>query len=396
MAFQRNLHDSMDAKLWSRLPEDLMQRVLVFLPIPDVLRLRCVSKSWNSLLSTRRFLLPLDCCPSNATITTVSQLPLEEQPYLLCLTTVESNPIIHVYNVPLCKWDVISLSFLPSLEEISVVKSGGGLIYLKARLGYRDDTVFLTCNPLTKTWKQLPPFSENEPYRLGMSSLTSMVCNPRCSSSDLGYRIIEAGLNGLTDLRTKIYDSATGAWKTSGALPAEITGFESEGIVVNNCLYGVTCLPYKIIKMELDESDSSWSEFSPGLPSCAVFPHLVESLGEMLMIGGYDPCWEEGLIPEPISLKVWRMNRSLMEWEDVSTLPFDMLQRYLTKDCFDSLKCASHGSTVYISSLDGSVVLVYDQIQNSWTRLLECPYLSNRQSCIEYMFIFNPSLQISL
>ncbi|BBN18692.1 hypothetical protein MPTK1_8g04630 [Marchantia polymorpha subsp. ruderalis] len=384
MALQRS-HDSMDEKLWSRLPEDLMQRVLVFLPIPDVLRLRCVCKAWNSQLSYRR---SLDCPISAA----VSQALLSQQPYLLCLTAVASHPTIHVYNVSLRKWDVISLSFLPELDEISIIKSGGGLLYLKARVGHCDDTIFLTCNPLTKTWKQLPSvFSENEPYRSGMSSLTSMVCS---SEPGRGYRIIEAGLNGLTDLRTKIYDSATGEWKTSGGLPSQVTGFESEGVIINDCLYGVTCLPYKIIKMELD--GGSWSEFSPSLPKCAVYPHLVESLGEMVMLGGYDSCWEEGFIPEPTALKVWRLDRSKMEWECVSSLPDEMLEQHLTKNCFDSLKCAAQGASIFISNFDGSVVLVFDLVLNSWTRLLECPSLSNRQSCIEHMFVFNPSLQITL
>lgn len=381
----------MDGRLWSGLPEDIIERVLAFLPVADLLRFRCVCRPWNSLLSARR---PLE--------TVVLQDSSSRQPCLLCLTTVGSHsPTVHVFNVELGKWSELSLRFLlTEMVDISVIAACGGLLYLLARVA--SNAIYLTCNPLTKSWRELPPpidsqDDENEMVSVGM--LTSMAT---CRNPDIRqggrYQIIEAGFNGLTDLSTKIFDSSTRLWSMSGSIPSEVTGFESEGVIINECLYGITCLPSRLLKMEVVEGGGEWSEFSAGLPSFAVYPHLVDNMGSLAIVAGFDTRWNEGEVPEPTELKIWKLNEAVMSWKEISTLPEELCQKYLSNDSgsFDSLRCAAHGDAIYVATHDGSVILAYDSSESSWSRLPECPSLANRLSCVEQFFIFNPSLQSSV
>jgi hypothetical protein len=46
----------MDGSLWSRLPEDLVDRVLAWLPAASLLRLRTVCRRWSEIMATKCFL----------------------------------------------------------------------------------------------------------------------------------------------------------------------------------------------------------------------------------------------------------------------------------------------------------------------------------------------------
>ncbi|KAG0614574.1 hypothetical protein M758_6G187500 [Ceratodon purpureus] len=47
--------DSMDAALWNELPLEIVERVLSFLPVPELCRCRTVCKRWNQLICTAEF-----------------------------------------------------------------------------------------------------------------------------------------------------------------------------------------------------------------------------------------------------------------------------------------------------------------------------------------------------
>lgn len=54
----------MDGSLWSCLPEDLVDRVLAWLPAASLLRLRTVCRKWSEIVSTKCFLE--DCAQVNS------------------------------------------------------------------------------------------------------------------------------------------------------------------------------------------------------------------------------------------------------------------------------------------------------------------------------------------
>lgn len=47
--------DNMNVKLWTRLPKDVVERVLSFLSVPVLCRFRTVCKRWNSLIRDPKF-----------------------------------------------------------------------------------------------------------------------------------------------------------------------------------------------------------------------------------------------------------------------------------------------------------------------------------------------------
>ncbi|GLJ06994.1 hypothetical protein SUGI_0054970 [Cryptomeria japonica] len=87
----------MEARIWSNLPEDVIDRILAKLPAESFLRLR-ICRAYDSFLS---------------------------------------------------KWHTISLSFLP-YPTAEVVGASGGLLCLKTQF------CLSVCNPLTKMWREFP------------------------------------------------------------------------------------------------------------------------------------------------------------------------------------------------------------------------------------------------
>lgn len=49
-------YPDMDGSLWSRLPVDLVERVLAWLPAASLLRLRTVCRKWREIIATKCFL----------------------------------------------------------------------------------------------------------------------------------------------------------------------------------------------------------------------------------------------------------------------------------------------------------------------------------------------------
>lgn len=45
----------MDPAIWGRLPGEILDRILLCLPIPNLFCLRCVSKSWDSTIRSKSF-----------------------------------------------------------------------------------------------------------------------------------------------------------------------------------------------------------------------------------------------------------------------------------------------------------------------------------------------------
>jgi hypothetical protein len=45
----------LDVALWSGLPVDMVERVLSFLPVPELCRYRSVCKKWNTLICDSKF-----------------------------------------------------------------------------------------------------------------------------------------------------------------------------------------------------------------------------------------------------------------------------------------------------------------------------------------------------
>lgn len=130
-------------------------------------------------------------------------------PYFVKISDCEYSGSLLSFDPSVPKWHNLPLSYLPS-QVVFPVSSAGGLICFinKLQAHAADESCgvhLVVSNPLTKTWKELPPFlCQQRPV------LVHMIMWKRPSH----YKVIVAGL-----LTTELFDSLTGEWRNAGCLP---------------------------------------------------------------------------------------------------------------------------------------------------------------------------------
>ncbi|GLJ53681.1 hypothetical protein SUGI_1145130 [Cryptomeria japonica] len=135
-----------DSKIWSQLPNELLESILKWLPLDSVSRLRTVCKKWNNLLSGEEFL-------------TWRRENFKEDPWLLIL-----NNRMDYYRLN------VSTKALKAFPLNCVaLESLGGLVLTSNGL---RNKLFLY-NPLTRTSTQIPR------WRRSPSVHIAIVCNPK-------------------------------------------------------------------------------------------------------------------------------------------------------------------------------------------------------------------------
>lgn len=130
---------SLNPEIWSRVPPELLERIIARLPVTSVLRFRAVCRRWNQLPFDKQFpKLPphqIGACP----------------PFL--------SPQSHIlYIEGSGKWRSIPFHFFPSQHVILEASGGGLLLFSKSNKSSRLVESFYVCNPVTKEWRELAGF----------------------------------------------------------------------------------------------------------------------------------------------------------------------------------------------------------------------------------------------
>lgn len=165
-----------DSSPWRSLPSDILERALALLPLPDVFRMRCVCKRWNSLIHCAQFQESSLRCP-------VSWGPFYSP---RIGWKGRGPPFIQwaSYDLAEGKWISMPQFEFPLLNRNSgwnLMAANGGLFCFRASDGRR----ILVCNPMTNRWKELP--SGRLDSRLAL--ISHMIVDELRSS----YKILFAG-----------------------------------------------------------------------------------------------------------------------------------------------------------------------------------------------------------
>lgn len=130
----------MDPNIWSNVPQTILELVFARLPLQSLIRLRLLSKEWNADLSSRAFQLAFcDGRPRGFAV----------------VETERADPKrVWAYDARARSWHGLPLGYLPFSY---LVAADGGLLCF-AKYGKADERLQLVlCNPLTCTWRELPP-----------------------------------------------------------------------------------------------------------------------------------------------------------------------------------------------------------------------------------------------
>lgn len=191
--------------LWGRLPEELLGSVLLKLPLASLVRFRRVCKKWARTLWSAEFLRQWTarggCCSSSFPIFLYDippGLPRRKMPRL------RDSALFQI-----CKLD---LSFL-QVRVSDLWTSNNGLLCFHTHRGPKEpDRISLcVCNPVTRTWKSLPPILKQSCHTTRIAMAVD--ATPAAAA---GFKVVVLCTNALVHDDTGrlcVYSSQHRAWK---------------------------------------------------------------------------------------------------------------------------------------------------------------------------------------
>ncbi|KAH9554117.1 hypothetical protein CY35_08G047300 [Sphagnum magellanicum] len=350
------IESTMNPGIWSRLPKELLEKTLLHVPVGSLLRMRCVCKSWNTWIGSRKFLeLRRKISTTNLHAWFLSRGPSS------CNTECISFP---AYDPAMDRWfDLPCISLDRNKGSFELVASAGGLLLVKlSGIGAVAKALYVV-NPLRRLFNAvslLPEAFGVEP------TYTAMVHNASTNS----YQILMASNQSRhRDRTTRFYDSAVGSWTTKSQLPRRFccSDFAAKaGVLCNGWIYWLGFRGY-YFAVGFNLRTGVWSKTRWRIPAGVVGPHLVERNGSLLLVGGTDKLlWRMNCYPAPKSIGIWELDRKKGEWIETLRLPKPMVKELRKKISFEDFCCVGRNGFLYISDDVIDRVVAYNMQENSW------------------------------
>ncbi len=404
----------MDSGIWSELPHDLIVKILAWLPTPYVVRMRTVCKAWNALAFSaddmRRvptpepWLLVCNYSSSSTFSHTVSALdPVAQKWYTDIPLTLRDSSSVGGAGASAAASS--SSNNTHSTDNVQVCTSAGGLLLCRSL-----EHVLYTCNPLTKSWRQLPPCLA--PVGGFTFEAFEMDVDASTGSFRIYHDLCRYDESDRCDRMSELYDSETDSWKplrggggdgdgkgttttvsptavaaaqdyAGGALPEKIA-------FLNQALYWVAFLaPVSLRRYKLQTQ--TWSEIPlPALKAPIyriITANLVECNSRLLLVAAVlegSECRK--------SLRVWELveteessTRSpsaapategmMMKWVDLEIKANQDSEDLLEMD-FAKYSCLGRGNSISVFSIKASEkgkVLSCDLTTKAWHWIPLCP-----------------------
>jgi hypothetical protein len=404
----------MDSGIWSELPHDLIVKILAWLPTPYVVRMRTVCKAWNALAFSaddmRRvptpepWLLVCNYSSSSTFSHTVSALdPVAQKWYTDIPLTLRDSSSVRGAGASAAASS--SSNNTHSTEDVQVCTSAGGLLLCRSL-----EHVLYTCNPLTKSWRQLPPCLA--PVGGFTFEAFEMDVDASTGSFRIYHDLCRYDESDRCDRMSELYDSETDSWKplrggggdgdgkgtTTTVSPTAVAAPQDYGggalpekiAFLNQALYWVAFLaPVSLRRYKLQTQ--TWSEIPlPALKAPIyriITANLVECNSRLLLVAAVlegSECRK--------SLRVWELveteessTRSpsaapategmMMKWVDLEIKANQDSEDLLEMD-FAKYSCLGRGNSISVFSIKASEkgkVLSCDLTTKAWHWIPLCP-----------------------
>ncbi|KAG6407812.1 hypothetical protein SASPL_130811 [Salvia splendens] len=332
----------MENEIWKDFPEDLFEGVLA-----RFFRFRSVCREWNSLLTSESF--SQQC----------GQVK-HAKPWFYAITFDNTyTGTGAMYDPSSNKWHHPTVPALPTKAALFPMASAGGLICL-VDFSHRS---FYVCNPLTRSFKELP---ERSVKLLWDDAAIGMTQTPNG-----GYKILCVGSEG----GYQVYDSANNFWISPGSMPPSIklplgiTLFTCGVVAIEGRLYFMRSKPDGLLSYEVDTG--MWRQYVVPIPphqtlyDCA----LVESGGRIMLVGLLK---EDAASCECVC--VWELGMTTLQWKEVDRMPnMWCLEFYGKKNV--SMSCLGNKDLLMLS-LDTTChmdqLFMYDLSTQEWLKRPGC------------------------
>lgn len=277
------------------------------------------------------------------------------------------------------KWLKISLSFLPcNLKEPVLVTGGGGLLCFVCNKS-ESDSVIVVCNPVTKSWRELPPLDVEDPEDfMWYLAMVSIIVDEHSNS----YKVILVSQTSLepynASWRTLVYSSLTKDWSRpqSHYLGADVhndtcsiwTPVECNGVLYENFVTEYVWM--------YDIARGTWRFVELPTPSDhAEEKGLVEIHGHLFRILQT----EYGDVK---SIQIWELNPNDLKCLSVEFMPAGLAATFLDVSfTVLGIHTTARNDALCFLSLKGQSALLYDLTRRSWNWMPKFPLFKGSNSC---------------
>ncbi|XP_073061858.1 LOW QUALITY PROTEIN: F-box/kelch-repeat protein At3g61590-like [Primulina eburnea] len=360
------------------LPDDLLERILAYLPIASIFRAGCVCKRWHEIVTSKRFLWN-------------SSHVLAQKPWYFMFTSSD-EPVGYAYDPILRKWYGIDL---PCIETSSwFIASSCGLVCF---MDNDSRSELYVCNPVTKCCKEL-----NEPPGPKFSDYSALAVSLNHVSHNYMVSIVKSkqvpGNFFQWDLSIHLYDSSTITWATT--LSEILTGWRAgdESVICDGVLYfliystggGAPENRHGLIMYNLRNRSPHgllMRSFIP-VPCSLTCGRLMNLKEKLIMVGGIGRQDRPDIIK---GIGIWVLNGT--QWQEAARMPHKYFQGFGEFD--DVFASSGTDDLIYIQSYGAPALLVYDINQKQWKWSQKCPVAKRFPLQLFTGFCFEPRLEIT-
>ena len=384
----------MDGRIWSKLPQRLLDRVIAFLPPPAFFRARCVCKRWYGLLFSTTFLeLYLQVSPRCNWFLFFKQKSLKNNIYRSndnnsigeTQKDMRSSPstcqgfLFDPYDL---SWYRISFpSLLP--PGFSPASSSGGLVcWLSYEAGPKT---LILCNPMVGSLTPLPPTLRSRLFPSIGLAVTPTSIDITIAGDDL---ISPYAVKNLTAESFHIDGGGFySMWGTSSSLP-RLCSFESGKMVhVEGRFYCMNYSPYSILAHEI--SSNTWWKIQAPMRRFLRSPNLVESRGKLLLVAAV----EKSQLNVPKSLRLWALQSCGTTWVEMERMPQQLYVQFSELENGNGFHCIGNIEFIVIMIPENNQkAVLFDMSRKRWQWIPPCPYVNGGGGGELHGFAYEPRL----
>ncbi|XVE97797.1 hypothetical protein REPUB_Repub03eG0049900 [Reevesia pubescens] len=378
------------------LSEDLLERVLSWLPTSTFFRLSSVCKRWKSVAASESFKLACSRIPSRDP----------------CFFMVDPNLNRSVvFDSAERSWKKLNHPplLLHNCNSIPVAASGGLVCFRNMSGDY------IVCNPVTGSCRELPPVDPDSQDR----SLHAIAMNAY-SNYHGSYKLVLVS-GDLPKLSYKVYNSNADCWEEEIMLRRkadDCTEFDSNdddavyflskagNVVATNMQRSPSKQFSSVITLKDGEEIVYFLSSSGTVVACNLthkyfseYPRLLPVFSEYSI--DVVECKGEVLVVvlseffESASLRVWSCGEKTKTWNQIAAMPPAMSHEFYGKKV--DINCVGGGDQIFIclSSPELCSYVLCDFVTNEWVALPKC---SMNGEALDFMsaFSFEPRIEASV
>ncbi|XP_039058201.1 protein UNUSUAL FLORAL ORGANS-like [Hibiscus syriacus] len=358
----------MDVRIWSKLPERLLDRVIAFLPPPAFFRARSICKRWYGLLYCSSFLeLYMQISPRHYWFLFLKHKPLKSYIYRTNNTTSgddnRTNCEGYLFDPYDISWYRLSFNSVPS--GFYPASSSCGLVcWVSDEAGTKNIMIF---NPLLGSLSQLPPTLRPRLF----PSIGLTVSPTSIDVTVAGDDMISP--YAVKNLSTETFHIDEGGfysiWGDTSSLP-RLCSLESGRMVhVEGKFYCMNYSPFSVLAYDI--AANKWSKIQAPMRRFLRSPGLVESRGKLVLVAAV----EKSKLNVPKSLRLWGLQDCGTTWVEIERMPMQLYMQFAQLEGGNGFDSVGHGEFIMIMIRGTDKGLLFDICRKRWQWIPACPYL---------------------